>query len=782
MLVASVVVASGLVQARGEQRRAAVQHASDRQALSSLRQATSEVIVGQSALARMLGSLHAPIGPRWPALANIVLSQSLATATYFVEPVPQSTLGAFERRTGLLVFDAPGPGAVPRPAPPRPLHLVLRYGQKKGGPRAPAGLDLASDPTRRADILQSARTGRPVATPPADFLVGRGRSHRGVVVYAAVRDPQGRLLGWVACDYATDELLSAMARLAPGVQLSIRDHNAVVAGGGHTPRGLTETLDVGGRRWTASAYVPPGPASATPWLVLASGLALAGLVLLALAQSASRTRHALALVAAREREGEARREAGRAREHAQTIIAAMAEGYALTADDRLIDVNDALCEMTGFSREELIGAPAPYPFWPPGAIENDGFETSRALGTEGAVLEVTLVRRDGEHFEAELTTRQARKTGGTMLGYVTTIRDVSERARGDREQAALRRLAQLVARNVAAEEVFATVAAEVVALFRAHSGMVTQFDRRAGVGRRIGGQRHDGQALAGATYSLDGVSVSSMVFRTGRPARLEGADPSQPEPDLAAMRAEGVTGAIAAPVIVSGRPWGTLAVGFSGCPIPPDAEDELGRFAELVAMAIANAETLQTLARRAATDSITGLANHHAFQERVPADMKRARRHHRPLSLVLLDIDHFKAVNDAHGHPVGDRVLADVARRLRDNAREDELVARVGGEEFAWLIPETDVHGAYRAAERLRRQIEATPFHEVGRLTVSAGVCSCPPGHDLDAEDLVRMADRALYRAKENGRNTTFIYSEERDHLPYQARQSSDPRPSGAAR
>jgi diguanylate cyclase (GGDEF)-like protein/PAS domain S-box-containing protein len=765
LLVAGVVVASGLVQARGEQRRSAVQRAAELQALAALRQATSEVLIEQSALVRVLGSLDAPIGRRWPSLANIVLSQPLATVAYFVEPVPQRALRAFERRTGVSVFDMSGPGAAPQPVAARRLHLVLRYGQKKGGPPAPVGFDLAGDPDRRAAMAETARTGEPVATPPVDFLVGRGRSHYGVVVYAAVRNSQGRLLGWVACDYATDELVSAMARLAPAAQLSIRDHHAILAGSSNAGRGLTETLQVGGRRWTARAYVPPGSISATPWLVLASGLALVGLVLVALAHSANRTRHALAMVAAREREDQAQLEAGRAREHAQTIIAAMAEGYALTVGDHLMDVNDALCEMTGFSRAELVGAAWPYPFWPSGASDNGVADSEQAPAADGALREATLLRRNGESFEAELTTGQARKAGGTMLGYVTTIRDVSERARHAREEAALRRLAQLVARGVPADEVFAAVAAQIVALFHAHSGMVTQFDPRAGVGRRIGGHGHDGRPLPPATYALDGASASALVFRTERAIRVDGSDPSHPDPDLAAMRAEGVCSAIAAPVIVSGRAWGTLAVGFSGCRIPPGSEEVLGRFAELVAMAIANAQTLQTLVRRATTDSLTGLANHHAFRERLLAEIQRARRHHHPLSLVLLDIDHFKAVNDAHGHPVGDRVLVEVARRLRDNARQDELVARLGGEEFAWLMPETDLHGAHHAAERLRRQMEATPFDGVGPVTMSAGVCSCPPDDAFDAAALVALADRALYLAKESGRNTTFVSSDD-THRP----------------
>jgi len=125
---------------------------------------------------------------------------------------------------------------------------------------------------------------------------------------------------------------------------------------------------------------------------------------------------------------------------------------------------------------------------------------------------------------------------------------------------------------------------------------------------------------------------------------------------------------------------------------------------------------------------------------------------------VLLDLDHFKAINDTHGHQIGDRILRQVAQRLADEARDGELVARIGGEEFAWVIPESDQHGAYAAAERVRRAIETTPLAGVGTVTLSAGVCSTR--HAGDAPQLMRNADRALYSAKEHGRNNTSIYGD----------------------
>ena len=168
-------------------------------------------------------------------------------------------------------------------------------------------------------------------------------------------------------------------------------------------------------------------------------------------------------------------------------------------------------------------------------------------------------------------------------------------------------------------------------------------------------------------------------------------------------------------------------------------------------------ESLAAAEERAAVDPLTGLANHRTFHERLRTELERARRHGRGLALVLMDLDHFKQVNDTHGHQVGDRVLEHAARVLAAETRTGELVARVGGEEFAMLLPEADEDEAFRAAERVRRAIAATDFPGVGRMTMSAGVCDVRQAPDADT--LYRLADGALYWAKHRGRDMVQRYS-----------------------
>jgi diguanylate cyclase (GGDEF)-like protein/PAS domain S-box-containing protein len=289
-------------------------------------------------------------------------------------------------------------------------------------------------------------------------------------------------------------------------------------------------------------------------------------------------------------------EARTQRDHATAIISAMNEGYALTVDGRISLVNDSLCKLTGFDRDELVGCEAPFPFWPPELTDETFRVRDQAISDDGAPFEVTLMRKTGERFEAEIALQPALDRGGRPLGFVTTMRDVSAQRRQQRE-----------------------------------------------------------------------------------------------------------------------------------------------------------------LERLATTDSLTGLANRHVLQQALEQEVARAQRHRLPLALILLDLDHFKQINDRHGHPVGDMVLREVAQRLDRVMRAGEVLARLGGEEFAWLLPGTDVEGALTAADRGREAISGPAFGAVGRITISAGVGVL--GDAVDGEQLYQLADRALYEAKQHGRDRTVYRS-----------------------
>lgn len=167
-----------------------------------------------------------------------------------------------------------------------------------------------------------------------------------------------------------------------------------------------------------------------------------------------------------------------------------------------------------------------------------------------------------------------------------------------------------------------------------------------------------------------------------------------------------------------------------------------------IALEKANA-TINNLLR---SDALTGIANRLYFWEYFYKVQAYAIRHHSPISIVIADIDHFKAVNDQHGHQVGDQVLVEFAKLLKDNCREEDLPVRYGGEEFCILLVAADADRAYSQAERIRSKVEAATFGEQQlKITASFGVATLVENEDLD--DLLKRADEALYKAKNNGRN-----------------------------
>lgn len=180
-------------------------------------------------------------------------------------------------------------------------------------------------------------------------------------------------------------------------------------------------------------------------------------------------------------------------------------------------------------------------------------------------------------------------------------------------------------------------------------------------------------------------------------------------------------------------------------------------------LALRNALLFKEVKLRADRDGLTRIFNRRTFDERLVHELKRRQRYGHDLSLLMVDLDHFKSINDNYGHTAGDDVLRKVGAILQDSLRSTDLAARYGGEEFAVLLPHTTEKDACRLAERIRSRIEASTFKSDGRefrVTASIGVASVEAGA-LDRDgDLVLKADQALYEAKSNGRNMTVISRE----------------------
>jgi diguanylate cyclase (GGDEF)-like protein len=204
----------------------------------------------------------------------------------------------------------------------------------------------------------------------------------------------------------------------------------------------------------------------------------------------------------------------------------------------------------------------------------------------------------------------------------------------------------------------------------------------------------------------------------------------------------------------SGRCGAVLAL-WGDEPVEPSVVALLEALGPVLVLQLGHSLDLVRIRDRVDRDALTGLANRTVFDERLQLEARRFHRYRRPIALLVLDLDHFKAVNDAYGHPAGDAVLKRVADLLRASTRDADVPARYGGEEMVVVLPETMLRQAVDVAERIRSAVDATAFEHEGQpidLTVSIGVSACPECVG-DPAELLRTADDALYDAKRGGRN-----------------------------
>lgn len=225
--------------------------------------------------------------------------------------------------------------------------------------------------------------------------------------------------------------------------------------------------------------------------------------------------------------------------------------------------------------------------------------------------------------------------------------------------------------------------------------------------------------------------------------------------------AEAPTDPVHAEVDVAGERWGWITLpGLTSADVHRrflDLDTVLPRLAALFGVGIANARARESLVDLARTDPLTGLSNHRMFHERLTDEMTRARRYGRPVAVAMLDIDHFKVINDSVGHVGGDKVLKALAERVASVMRNDAVVARLGGDEIAVILPESGAHGAMIALQRARLAVAGSPVRPAGIVTFSGGICDST---QADTPELImELADDALYWSKLHGRDTSTVYS-----------------------
>ena len=414
------------------------------------------------------------------------------------------------------------------------------------------------------------------------------------------------------------------------------------------------------------------------------------------------------------------------------VVGALRDGLVVVNDGRIARVNERMCELTGFSADELVGQSSPLPYWPPESIKAIRAINDEVIRLGQGEYDVVLCRKNGERFPAIVTV-------GVTSGRhsrVVMIKDVSERE-------------ALVAESHAAREAFAH-SAEVIGeyLYSGERKPDEQFVMHAhgrGLAALLGAPA-EAQELVDAYDDFlhpDDRPEFDVAWRFADLIHRNGEIVEQ------AYRLVGVDGVArwvrdrAAITVLDGRVLLTGAV--RDISAQRQAEDE-------------RAEALKRLQWLSSVDALTELFNRRHFSEVLRARLAGSAT---GAAIVLVDVDHFKRINDSHGHQIGDLVLREIARRLDDATRPCDVASRWGGEEFCVLLDEIGDDDELEAlVERLRTAVGATPIPigENGAVHVTISIGAVRPSPDCHTpEQLLASADAALYVAKRGGRNQARI-------------------------
>lgn len=439
--------------------------------------------------------------------------------------------------------------------------------------------------------------------------------------------------------------------------------------------------------------------------------------------------------------------------------------YALELDveGRVVFCNAFLLHAAGWHRDEVRGKS-----WfddlrsPENPLPGERFRLELRRGFMPPHHESTFFSCGGDRRRVRWHSTVLRDGEGKITGTLSLGEDITEQRRAEwaerkaRIQAeALNKVVQAVGAHQDMDELLCRVDQQLNRFVEIPCLLVALHPPVWQVVYRRGDKTLPPEAFSGER------ALFEKVFRENKPLRL---------PDIRALRAleremgtelgvPDIQSLLATPLTFGSRILGVM-VALSADPDLLYSPDDMAFFAAVaspVALALENARLFTEMGNLAMTDALTEVANRRSLFMLGEHEITRAVHRRSPISFFMFDLDHFKNVNDCHGHRVGDAVLRHVAQLCRHSLREEDLLGRYGGEEFAAVLPDTDHHEALQLAERLRRTVEEHPLHLEGRplsLTVSVGVSTLPGGSPrLPLEKLLDRADQALYGAKRAGRN-----------------------------
>lgn len=308
-----------------------------------------------------------------------------------------------------------------------------------------------------------------------------------------------------------------------------------------------------------------------------------------------------------------------------------------------------------------------------------------------------------------------------------------------------------------------------------HCSIIRKYEDENGEFLRILAQSNDGlidrlNTIIGAPgiqtrrlrYATDSVFYDAMKQRTIKQTKAIDLSLASVLPELTRETVEKVVhnqpvkSVIVIPLIAQKKEFGWFCVFSARDELANTEMDFLGLFAKQIEMAITIADLFQAVREQAVTDGLTGLYNRRYFEEALEKEVQRARRQKQPFSIIGIDLDFLKKINDTYGHNYGDLAIKTIANVLKANARSVDVPARIGGEEFNVLLPGISSQGAMIAAERIRKSIENTEIETIGHITGSLGVATYFE-HSENIDELLELTDQAMYTSKRNGRNRVTL-------------------------
>ncbi|QEL65440.1 hypothetical protein OTERR_19640 [Oryzomicrobium terrae] len=431
---------------------------------------------------------------------------------------------------------------------------------------------------------------------------------------------------------------------------------------------------------------------------------------------------------------------------------------------RFVVVNELAASVLGKGKPDLVGCPDEEVL-PAETIKRLREDDLKAVQSGKVVVREERLALDTDNPRHYLSYRRAIRLGRRQLTIAASV-DITERKHAETMLAVERQVLRLIAEDAPLQRTLELLSGKVEKAVPRARAMVLL---RGGPAREDGGVPMSLGAAPSLPAWFRETLTSSVLFArdaTCGPALHFGVqhlcDDVRLDPRFSPSRERldrlGVLSVWSTPIMSPGRDsLGVFTLFLDDCRRPTPLEQEtLDHACKMAAIAIERSRASAELQRLATTDTLTGLANRSRFLDTAGEEWARSRRFGHALGVLMIDVDHFKRINDTHGHAAGDAALRHIAACLGTGIREVDRLGRMGGEEFAMVLPETDGVGAMQVAERLRQTVAAEPFMLADgvplRLTVSIGVTVRVERDDV-LDRLFARADEALYEAKRNGRN-----------------------------